>query len=700
MDFFEQQDRARVHTRRLMWLFALAVVCIIFLVNLLLVGVLFKIDTSSYDSGGSQGLIHDFIYFLSQFPPEVWLISTLGILIVTGSASLYKHAQISRGGGSLIAEQLDGRLLTPGSGDFYERRLLNIVEEMAIASGMPVPPIYVLDEEEGINAFAAGHQPSDAVIGVTRGCMTTLNREQLQGVIGHEFSHIFNGDMRLNMRLISVLHGILFISLVGYWIIRLMSSGRRSRSSKKNDGTAVVLAIGVGLIVIGSIGVFFGRLIKASASRQREYLADASAAQFTRNPKGISDALKVIGGSVGTQIEHPRRDEASHMFFGSVKSSLSSAFATHPQLEDRIRRLDPQWDGQFLKSSPQDQRELDSLSMALNRGASSSGMIGDASLDEADAPKDQAHSKEKLMMSAVLAASSSLETAPAAQASASSPLQAFSNQASSGSTLMYGSPATVNQDVARLNTLYQEPLERLIYEARDPYSARCVVLSSLLSEDPAVRSIQLQAIEQSQGVEFKGLMQRLEQLLREISPLEHLPLIEKAIPALKQMSLSQYQAFSRDLETLIKADQRLDLYEWCVASLVTLYLKPQFRVVPSVKPRIKNLSDLRSELEVILTMVAAHGHDNEEEARHAFTLAASTDSLASLGLNYRETAFNWGELDQALVRLRSAYPLLKKKTCEALEVCVKADGVIVDAEAQLLYTIAALLETPISALSA
>jgi hypothetical protein len=338
--------------------------------------------------------------------------------------------------------------------------------------------------------------------------------------------------------------------------------------------------------------------------------------------------------------------------------------------------------------------------MAFNGGSVSNGSTSDGPLDAIEASEDQAHSKEKVMMGAVLAASSALDTAQAAQASTPSSPQGVADQVVSGSTVMYSSPPTSDQGNAQLNRLPQGSLERLIYEARDMYSARGVILSSLLSEDPEIRSIQLQAIEQSQGVEFKDLMQRIEELLREVSASEYLPLVEKAIPALKQMSPAQYRAFSHDLSALIKADQQLDLYEWCVASLVTLYLNPHFGQVPSVKPRIKNLSDLKSELEVILTMVAVHGHDNEAEAQHAFTLAASTDALASLGLSYRGSTLSWGELNQALTRLRSAYPLLKKKTCEALEVCVRADGVIVDAEAQLLYTIAALLETPISALSA
>ena len=250
---------------------------------------------------------------------------------------------------------MGGRLLHPQTTDLNERKILNVVEEMAIAAGTPVPPVYLLENEEGINAFAAGHAPNDAIIGVTRGCVQTLSRDELQGVIGHEFSHILNGDMRLNLRLMGVLFGILLIGLTGYILLRSTSGyGYRVRVNSRDDDRGrrnILPLIGLALYVIGYVGVFFANLIKAAVSRQREFLADASAVQFTRNPEGIAGALKKIGRLAGSAMHEPRAAEASHMFFGNIGGvgQLFGLLATHPPLVERIRRLDPSFDGDFSK---------------------------------------------------------------------------------------------------------------------------------------------------------------------------------------------------------------------------------------------------------------------------------------------------------------------------------------------------------------
>src|SRR6185503_5521388 len=269
--------------------------------------------------------------------------------------SLYKIAAL-RSGGQAVGRLLGGRPLQPNTRDFKERRLLNVVEEMALASGLAVPTVYVLDQEKGINAFAAGFGPGDTVIGVTRGCLDLLSRDELQGVIGHEFSHALNGDMRLNLRLMGLLHGILVIAMIGYWILRTSggssSSSSSGSSSKKSSGNQLAF-LGLAFMVIGGIGVFFGRLIKSAVSRQREFLGDAAAVQFTRNPSSIAGALKKIGGlAAGSRIVNSHAEEASHLFFGngmgkgfSVK--LDDMLATHPPLADRIKRIEPDFDGKL-----------------------------------------------------------------------------------------------------------------------------------------------------------------------------------------------------------------------------------------------------------------------------------------------------------------------------------------------------------------
>lgn len=337
MNFFEHQDIARRNTRLLIILFFVAVAILV-----VLTGAAVAVFAGGMDNNGATGAYEPNFIFHWDI-----ILAACGVVVSGISlAVLYKWA-VLRPGGRVVAEKLGGRRLDPGSSEPLERKVLNVVEEMAIAANMPVPPVYLLEHEEGINAFAAGYSPKDAVIGITRGCAEQLTRNQLQGVVAHEIAHILNGDMRMNIRIMAVLNGILFISHAGYLILRTtaLSGGRRSN----NDNSKNLLPfLGIALLIIGSIGVFFGNIIKAAVSRQREYLADASAVQFTRDPDSIGGALQQIGAlQAGSQIENQNASEASHLFFGQAVNKWVSIFATHPPLESRIKRVLPQWDGAF-----------------------------------------------------------------------------------------------------------------------------------------------------------------------------------------------------------------------------------------------------------------------------------------------------------------------------------------------------------------
>ena len=340
-NFFAQQDLARRNTRLLVLLFTLAVLLLLLLTNVVALVSLGLIDPTILDSQG----------YWQHLPWRLILWVSLVVIVAVGLAVLYKWQQL-KAGGKVVAESLGGVRITPDSAEPLQRRLLNVVEEMALAAGTPVPPVYLLPEPS-INAFAAGYGPADAVIGVTRGCLEQLTRDELQGVVAHEFSHILNGDMRMNIRLIAILNGILFLGHIGYYLLRgsrgssavRIGSGRSS--SSKNSGGGIVL-LALGLVVIGYLGSFFGNLIKAAVSRQREFLADASAVQFTRNPGGIAGALKAIGShSNNSKIANANADENSHLFFGEAISRWAAIFATHPPLATRIKRLEPNWNGKF-----------------------------------------------------------------------------------------------------------------------------------------------------------------------------------------------------------------------------------------------------------------------------------------------------------------------------------------------------------------
>ena len=326
MDFFERQDKARRNTKFLVFYFLLAVVFLILAVYAAIALIFTGVELKNSASESSVRLVAD---------PTLFFWTALGTLAVISIGSVSKTLALARGG-SAVAELLDGRLVNSNTTDASERKLLNVVEEMAIASGVPVPQVYVMDDEAGINAFAAGHSASDAAISVTRGCMTMLSRDELQGVIAHEFSHILNGDMRLNLRLIGLIFGILCLTIIGRVLIQ--TRGRKNP----------LPLLGLALIIIGWVGVVFGRLIQAAVSRQREVLADASAVQFTRNPAGLAGALKKIGGLAdGSRLKSPHAEEASHLFFADGLSKSFFGFATHPPLIERIRALDPSFDGNF-----------------------------------------------------------------------------------------------------------------------------------------------------------------------------------------------------------------------------------------------------------------------------------------------------------------------------------------------------------------
>ncbi|OCH69760.1 Zn-dependent protease [Vibrio diabolicus] len=340
MDFFDHQDTARQRTGLLVFLFSLAVVTITGLVSVLSIGIYYEVTGESFDQETALTYV---------------LLCFAGVLLVVTISSMVRLSALTSNGGRGVAESIGGKLISSNTLDAKHRQLLNVVEEMAIASGIPVPPVYVMQEERGINAFAAGMSIDDAVIGVTQGALDSFTRDELQGVIAHELSHILNGDMRLNTRLIGVLFGITCIAHFGHLVLdNTHHTSRVSRSSSDSDkGFAVIMLIAIICLVLGWIGTLFGSMIKAAISRQREFLADASAVQFTRNDQGIAGALKKIGSHMaGSSLNTKASDEMSHMMFGQSKlSGFSGLFATHPPLEERIRRIEPGWDGSFSQSS-------------------------------------------------------------------------------------------------------------------------------------------------------------------------------------------------------------------------------------------------------------------------------------------------------------------------------------------------------------
>lgn len=623
MDFFESQDLARRNTKLLLLLFFLAVASLVILTNLLVFAFINFQDTARIATQQ---------YFYTW---EIFAAISAGVVLLVVLASLFRMGTL-RKGGSAIAELMDGELLVDAGGDVNKQKLLNVVAEMAIASGSPVPPVYLL-RDPAINAFAAGYSPGDAVIGVTYGAMETLSRDELQGVIAHEFSHILNGDMRLNIRLIGILYGILMLALVGRIILRPSYSVVASR----NRSHAGVMAFGAGLMVIGFLGQFFGNLIKAAVSRQREFLADASAVQFTRNPGGISGALKRIGGfSSGSVLAHPESAELSHTFFSEgVSFSFASLMATHPPLSERIKRIEPNWDGDYLETSASETSTAAMPDTAM--GFSGSVRINvDAAISQIGNPD-----------------ASQLELAQ---------------------NIIKGLPK-----------VYADA-------AREPYSARALVYQLQLHDDPEVREKQLAHLKESADL---GVYSELETLLESASllrPHMKLPLLEIAYPTLRQLSYQQYKLFLGNLDVLIRADNRVGLSEWAVQKLITKHLGEAFEGKHS-SVKHQRLEAVKDECEILLSLLAyCDKHAGVEPA-----VAFETGKVAlALDINLLDKkALSFNKMNDALDTLANLHPLRKPRLIKACIKTITADQVVSVTEAELLRMIADTLECPMPPIS-
>ncbi|WKD26707.1 M48 family metallopeptidase [Halomonas sp. KG2] len=642
MDFFTAQEHARRKTWHLVVLLALAVLALIAVTTLVVAIALQLMRGAEQTSLSAQGV-------WSAFSFQLVAGVAAGVLAVVVLGGLFKQRQLS-GGGRAVAEALGGREINLTTRDPDERRILNVVEEMAIASGTQVPSVYIV-EEEGINAFAAGYQTSDAVIGITRGTIRNLTREELQGVIAHEFSHILYGDMRLNIRLVSILHGILLIGLLGGTLLRSMRY-RRAGNSKRNNSAVVILGLGAALMVVGYAGTFFGNLIKSAVSRQREYLADASAVQFTRNPYGIGNALvKISAHSQGSYLKAPQTAEFSHLFFGQgIKLGFTRMMATHPPLKERIQRVMPDWDGRFEVRWPPQQIDHDAPGSVDNED------------DSEDGREDRsAATLSRGTLAAVLTA-----------ASAQTAINAI------------GKPSRHHLAQARA-TLNALP-ERIKAAAHEPYTARALIYALLLSDEPSVREQQLEALQQIALPDvYRALMDIGPEVLRLDIELR-LPLIELALPALKLLSVDQAQHFRLCMERLINVDGHVSLFEWALYQLLLNNLGEKYSGLSHLK-----LGDLQRECQRLLSVLAAAGQDNPEEISAALNAAESELPFA---LSAPDEVNDMRALSLAVERLRRLKPLQKPVLLQAMARCIEHSGHIRPAEAELFRVIADILDCP------
>ena len=641
MNFFESQDRVSRNTTLLVVLFVLAVVALIIMTNVLIVIVFGFIDSQQLRDGET---------LTRQMDWKTFAAVGAGVSVVVLAGSLYKIMALSAGG-KVVAESLSGQLIARNTQDLNQRKLLDVVEEMAIASGTPAPPVYLLANERGINAFAAGLSPRDAVIGVTQGAIERLSREQLQGVIAHEFSHIFNGDMRLNIRLMGALNGILILGMLGYYLLYSASFSGRRRGNDKGGGG--ILALAIGLMAIGFAGTFFGALIRAAVSRQREYLADASAVQFTRNPNGIAGALKRIGGlEAGSRVENPGAPEVSHAFFAQgISGFMQMLSATHPPLAKRILRIDPQWDGKFDSS------------------------------DRPDAARVEVQAGEAKTMTRQAAVNK--VGAFAAGAAVADVMTAMDR---------IGNPKQEAVDYVR--SLLSELPVVIKEAAREPHGARAIIYSMLLDKGQKVRARQLRQLQDYADPDVYALTLTLTPRMDDLDIKFRLPVIDIAIPALKQLSLSQYKSFRGNLIALIEMDSRVDLLEWSLQKILFRHLDGQFFKPAPMKARYSDPGRLKKEIELVLSVMARAGAQDQSEVEGAF--GASVQALESSGLALlAKDQIRIADLDLALGKLDQLKPLAKYRLLKACVASIWHDQRATAVEVELFRVFAAVLDCPV-----
>jgi Zn-dependent protease with chaperone function len=629
MNFFEHQAAARRATTRLIVLFALAVT-----------GIVIAVDFAVWVAYGGP----------ARQPGQVGALltlSTFATLAIIGLGSLYRTASL-RGGGESVALQFGGVPVPEDTTDLNLRRLRNVIEEIAIASGVPVPKIYVLEHESAINAFAAGYSPSDAVIAVTRGALDRLNRDELQGVIAHEFSHILNGDMRMSIRLIGLLFGILMLAIIGRKVLQFGPRGRDSRG-----GSAILIAALIALAV-GYIGLFFGRLIKAGISRTRESLADASAVQFTRQTQGLAGALKKIGGIGEGSILNDRADaeEASHMLFGDG-IGFSGLFATHPPLLQRIQALEPSF-------------RADQLSELQRRwlAAPPNGLEEDARLGL------DANSGARLPnASAQLNVTPPMVVAQVAQPAA--------------------------DDYRRADAIVSTIPDGLRALAAQREAVMPLLLGLLLDDDQAIAGIQAIEISARLGQPVANQAAQLHrQLGDELHPMLRLPLAALSFPVLRLRPRPELDSFLDTVHAVVNADGQVSLFEYCLGRLLQSQVRESLDPAKYARFGRRKLSDVRSEVATLLCMVAQAGNDSADEAQRAY-LAGIQRVLPRDHLPYLPRTGGVLVLDEVWEPLDALDPLAKQALIEGITAAISLDGRVTVAESELLRTICGVLHCPL-----
>jgi len=584
------------------------------------------------------------------------IFTSIVVAVIICGASLFKSLSL-RSGGSSVARSLGATRVDRGTVEVALKRLHNIVEEMAIASGVTMPEVYVLEDEDGINAFAAGNSPADAVICVTRGAATRLRREELQAVVAHEFSHILNGDSRLYLKLLGLTFGLLAIATVARLALQV---GPRGRDDRKGGGAAIMLAA-IAIMALGYIGVFFGRLLQAAVSRHRERLADASSVQFTRNPQGLTGALlKIAGTEEGSHLQSPGAENVAHMLFAPGVDRL---MRTHPTIEERLRALDRNFHVENLPTLA------------------------------AEAARDA----ERLRISDGTAGAATR----APQGAAENPFGALARPMALalGAGQLTGQVGALEDGHVQYATGARLAISEVLREFADSADhARALLLALLVSRDSAVRARQRDILTRAFGEPVMDQVLPLGTIADSLAPELRLPAVQQLFPALRRLARSEREALRDAVAALASADQHIDVFECCLSLLMSAALDDELEAADPHGDA--TLIDEAAATRTLFSILARHGADdpNAAEAAYSAGLAAALPGLDG-GMPAPTDAWPLA-LGSALERLSALQPLEKRRLIEGLSACVSHDGKLSIEEAELLRTVCTVLNCPLPPLLA
>ncbi|HET9599919.1 MAG TPA: M48 family metalloprotease, partial [Anaeromyxobacteraceae bacterium] len=611
LDFFGGQERARRRTGLLLCGFAAAlagVVAIVYLALVIPVGLWLHLH--GWWNGPLLGGV------------------AAGVAAVTAVGTAWHAVALGAHGGDAVARRLGGVPLARGSADLGERRFEDVLEEMAIAAGLPVPRGYVLPGESGVNAFAAGATPGRSVVVVTRGALDRLTRDELQGVVAHELSHVLHGDVRLNARLLALVGGLGALAALGRMLWRAADAPRRR---EVGQGRAVLAGAGAALAVAGWAGRLCGELLRFAVSREREHLADAAAVQFTRNPEGLAGALRKAA-DVGSMLQTPQAAAVSHFLFANgVAGVLETWFATHPPVEERIARLLQGGEAGGIRGSlpsprpsPRRWRGEGDQPPTSEIASASSTSTSTSSRSPYPHPSPSPY-PSSIADEVVRPESFDFGLAPVRpeRSEAESKGEAYAQDrlrdatASRSRRAPFPSLAPGPEHIAFASAVLAALPASLAAAAREPFGARGIACALLLGPPGPGREAQLARLGRESGEVHAAEAGRLARLADGLAAEARVALLDLLLPALDALSPPQAAALRGDLAGLACEAGHAPVLRWALHRALTRRLDRRLSGRARAPVRFRDLGQIEPECHAALSLLAWAGASGPAAAQAA-----------------------------------------------------------------------------------